>query len=280
MAGLKDMLRRVLGGRNPEEALAEFKEKLHHSINEFKNNPESRQKLQRNLQSIVMPVRYFNATIVRPHLENKEQLKSLAQQLNMHKIELKRVFKLSLELEEKLGQYFGNELDVEQLAVTLRKVVNVLDEQILSDVIEVVDHNIDFGKIERAQLDYQEAVQKAYNVDGLNRELNGILGSFLGNMRDVFSGQQKATTKPRPSDRQTEVKMLEPQYQNTYDHYREEGYSHDESMAFVKEKQDLDSLPQEYLDAYRVLRQEGRAHDESIDYIRSLTHKSKQEEQT
>lgn len=274
MAGLKDMLRRALGGRNPEEVLAEFKEKLHQSINEFRNNPESRQKLQRTLQSIVMPVRYFNLSIVRPHLEDREALKRLAQQLGMNKVELKRVFKLSLELEEKLGQYFGNELDIDQLTVTLRKAVNTLDEQILTDIIDAMDHNIDFGKIERAQLDYQEAIQKAYNVDGLNRELNGILSSFLGGMREALARQQGQSVKSKPSDRHTEVKMLEPQYQSAYDHYREEGYSHEEAMTFVNEARDLDALPKEYLDAYRVLRQEGRSHAEAVSYIRSLADKS------
>jgi AraC-like DNA-binding protein len=276
VAGLKDMLRRVLGGRNPEEALAEFKEKLHQSINEFKDSPESRQRLQRTLQSIVMPVRYFNGSIVRPHLENKESLKELAQQVGMNKVELKRVFKLSLELEEKLTQYFGDELDVEQLAVTLRKVINVLDEQVLTDLIDAMDYNINFDKIERAQLDYQEAIQKAYNVDGLNRELNGILGSLLGNMRNVFSNKQSPAAKSKPSDQHTEVKMMEPQYQNTYDHYREEGYEHDEAMRFVQEKQDLDALPAAYLDAYRVFRQEGRNHEDAIEYVRSLADKSNQ----
>lgn len=276
MAGLKDMLKRVLGGRNPEEALAEFKEKLHQSINEFKSNPDSRQKLQRQLQSMVMPVKYFNSTVVRPQLENKEGLKELAKQMGINRVELKRVFKVSLELEEKMAQYFGDELDVEQMAVTLRKVVNVLDEQVVTDLIDAMDYNIDFGKIERAQLDYQEAIQKAYNVDGLNRDLNGILGSLFGNMRNAFSQSSQAVPKGKASDQHPEVRMMEPEYQNAYDHYREEGYSHGESMAFVKEKQDLAALPQAFLEAYRVLRQEGRSHDEAISYARSLADKSHQ----
>lgn len=278
MAGLKDMIRRFLGGRNPEEALTEFKEKLHQSINEFKSNPESRQKLQRQLQSMVMPVKYFNSTVVRPHLENKEQLKELAKQMGINKVELKRVFKVSLELEEKMSQYFGDELDVEQMAVTLRKVVNVLDEQVVTDLIDAMDYNIDFGKIERAQLDYQEAIQKAYNMEGLNRDLNGILGSLFGNMRTVFNPSSQTAPKGKPSDQHAEVRMMEPEYQNAYDHFREEGYSHTEAMTFVKEKQDLDALPQAFWEAYRVLRQEGRSHDEAISYARSLADKSHQSE--
>jgi len=278
VAGLKDMIRRFLGGRNPEEALAEFKEKLHQSINEFKSNPDSRQKLQRQLQSMVMPVRYFNSTVVRPQLENKEGLKELAKQMGINKVELKRVFKVSLELEEKMAQYFGDELDVEQMAVTLRKVVNVLDEQVVTDLIEAMDYNIDFGKIERAQLDYQEAIQKAYNVDGLNRDLNGILGSLFGNLRNVINPSSQAAPKGKASDQHAEVRMMEPEYQNAYDHFREEGYSHAESMAFVQEKQDLAALPQAFLEAYRVLRQEGRSHDEAISYARSLADKSHQGE--
>lgn len=278
MAGLKDMIRRFLGGRNPEEALAEFKEKLHHSINEFKTNPDSRQKLQRQLQSMVMPVRYFNSAVVRPQLENKEGLKELAKQMGINKVELKRVFKVSLELEEKMTQYFGDELDVEQMAVTLRKVVNVLDEQVVADLIEAMDYNIDFGKIERAQLDYQEAIQKAYNVDGLNRDLNGILGNLFGNLRNVIHPSPQTAPKGKASDQHAEVRMMEPEYQNAYDHFREEGYSHVEAMAFVQEKQDLAALPQAFLEAYRVLRQEGRSHDEAISYARSLADKSHQGE--
>jgi hypothetical protein len=224
-----------------------------------------------------MPVRYFNLTFVRPHLEDPEALKKLAEQAGIHKIELKRILKLSLELEEKLGQYFGNEVDIEQLAVTLRKVINALDEQMLTDIIDAVDHHIDFNKIERAQIDYQEALQKAYNTEGLNRELNGILGSFFSNMRSVFKEQPSPSTQPRASDRETEVKMLEPQYQNAYDHYREEGYTHEEAMVFVKETQEVHALPQNYLEAYRVLRQEGKTHDETIFYIRNLAEKSQQD---
>lgn len=274
MASLKDMLRRALGGRNPEEVLAEFKEKLHQSINTLRNNPESQQKLQRILQSIIMPVRYFNFHVVRPHLENREALKALAHQLGMNKVELKRIFKLSLELEEKLSQYFGNALEVEALTVTLRKIVNALDEQMLTDLIDAMDHNIDFSKIERAQLDYQEAIQKAYNMEGLNREINGILGSFFNSVREALTRQERPPVKAKPSDRHAEVKMLDPHYQNAYDHYREEGYSHEEAMGFIREAQDVQALPQEYLDAYRILRQEGQSHAEAIQYIRNLADKA------
>ena len=147
MAGLRDILKRAFGGVQPEIALAQFKERLHNQINDFKDNPESRAQLQKMLQSILQPLRQFNLFIVQPALNDNERLKSMAKQYNVNKIELKRVFKTAIELEEKIHSYFKDRDQVDQLVVTLRKVVNVLDEEIISELINSIDYNIDYGNI-------------------------------------------------------------------------------------------------------------------------------------
>ncbi|MGV3524635.1 MAG: hypothetical protein ACO1RX_10430 [Candidatus Sericytochromatia bacterium] len=273
MAGIRDMIRRALGGRPPEEALIEFKEKLHAQINDFKDNPESRAQLQRMLQSVLRPLQYFNTFVVRPHLADNERLRHLAQQYNVNKVELKRVLKVSLELEEKIQTYFKDREQVEQLVVTLRKVVNVLDEQVITDIINAVDDNVDYSKIERAYLDYQSTLQKAYNADGLNRDLQGIVGGVLNGLKNAF-GNAPQRVRTRPSDQQPEARMLEPELQSLYDRYREEGFEHAEAMRFVTEKRELDSLPPQFLEAYQTLRKEGQAHDEALAYARTLANKA------
>lgn len=276
MAGLRDILRRAFGGRPPEEALAEFKEKLHAQINAFKDNPEGQMQLRNYLQSFVQPLQYFNMLVVRPSLGDNEKLRQMAQKYGVNKVELKRVFKISLELEEKVQHYFQDPASVEQLIVTLRKVVNVLDEQILTDVIEALDYHIDYNRIEKAYLDYQTTLQQAYNAEGLNRDLQGILGGLFGNLKNVFAGAGQPP-RQKPSDKHPEVRMLEPELQNLYDRQRQEGFSHDEAMAMVSEKRDLDALPEGYLEAYRTLRQEGRSHSDALEYVKNLAQRANQD---
>lgn len=279
MAGLRDILRRAFGGRQPEAALAEFKEKLHSQINDFKDNPETRQQLKRTLQSILTPLKQFNAFVVIPALGDNEKLRGMAQKYNVNKVELKRMLKTSLELEEKVQRYFQDGDQVDQLVVTLRKVVNVLDEEIITGFIDALDYNIDYGKIEKAYLDYQTNLMKAYNSDGLNRDLQGLMGTVMGNLKNVFSGGQQRVTKTKHSDREVDAKMLEPELQNLYNRYREEGFAHDEAMRVVAEKRDLDGLPAAFLDAYRTLRREGRDHDDAMAYARTLADKSKEQQE-
>lgn len=263
MGGLRDILRRAFGNRSPEVALAEFKEKLHHQINTFKDSPESRAKLQEILHSVLNPLQYFNALVVRPSLEDPERLKALAKRYGVNKVELKRVFKLSLEFEEQVQRYFQDRDQVEQLIISLRKIVNVLDEQLITEIIDAMDYHIDYGKIEKAYLDYQFNLQKAYNIEGLNQELKGIVGSFLGNLKSALTGAA-AQQRIKPSDQQPQAKMLEPELQNIYDRFRQEGFSHDEAMQQVKEKQDFDSLVGESLEIYHRVRREGRSHTDAM----------------
>lgn len=273
MAGLRDILKRAFGGVQPEVALAQFKERLHNQINDFKDNPESRAQLQKMLQNILQPLRQFNLFVVQPALNDNERLKSLAKQYNVNKIELKRVFKTSLELEEKINSYFKDREQVDQLVITLRKVVNVLDEDIITELINSIDYNIDYGKIEKAYLDYQHNLQKAYNVDGLNRDLQGLMGNLVSGLKNAFSTPSQRTTV-KPSDREAEARMLEPELQNLYDRYREEGFTPEEAMRVVEEKRDLDALPESFHEAYRALRREGHGHADAIDYARNLASKA------
>lgn len=276
MAGLRDVLKRAFGGQQPEVALAEFKERIHSQINDFKDNPESRGQLQKMLQGVLNPLKQFNLFVVRPALNDNERLRAMAQRYGVNKVELKRIFKTSLEFEEKLQGYFKDRDQVDQLVITLRKVVNVLDEEIITGLIDAMDYNIDYGKIEKAYLDYQSTLQKAYNVEGLNRDLQGLIGTVMGNLKNAFSSPQRSVSKP--SDRQADARMLEPELQNLYDRYRSEGFTHDESMRVVEEKRDLDSLPKAFHDAYRTFRQEGRSHTDALDYARSLADKAKEQE--
>lgn len=266
MGGLRDVLRRAFDGRSPEEALADFKEKLHAQINEFRENPETHSRLQTILQSILRPLQQFNLFIVRPALNDNDRLKTLAQRYGVNKIELKRVLKTSLELEATLQSYFKDPSQMDQLVVTLRKVVNVIDEDVVTGLIDAIDYNIDYGKIEKAYLDYQSSLQKAYNVDGLNRDLKDLLGNVSNNLKNAFGHSQK-TTKGKASDRQLDAKMLEPELQNLYNRYREEGFTHEESMRVVQEKSDLDGLPAKLMDAYRAERREGRSHGDAFERV-------------
>ncbi|MBF2055214.1 MAG: hypothetical protein IGS03_17325 [Candidatus Sericytochromatia bacterium] len=277
MAGLRDILRRAFGGRPPEEALAAFKEKMHDQINAFKDNPEGQAQLRSYLQSFLQPLQYFNMLVVRPALNDNDKMREMAQKYGVNKVELKRVFKIALELEDKVQRYFQNPESVDQLIITLRKVVNVLDEQILTDVIEALDYNIDYNRIEKAYLDYQTTLQQAYNVEGLNRDLQGILGGLFGNLKNVFATAGQ-TPRHKPSDKHAEVRMLEPELQNLYDRQRQEGFSHEEAMATVTEKRDLDALPKDYLEAYRTLRQEGRPHADALAYVQNLAQRAAQDE--
>lgn len=271
MAHFRDMIRRALNGRSPEEFVVETKERLHTMVNTFKDSPEAQDKARRYLQSVVFPLRYLNTFIIRPNLDDNEKLRALAQQYDVNKVELKRVMKAALELEEGINQYLGEDIHFDQLAITLRKVINVLDEQIITDLIEAMDHHINYGKIEKAYLTYQENLQKAYNAEGLNRDLQGILGQLVNGFKNALT---QTGSKVRPSDRQSEIKMLDPQWQNAYDHYCAEGYTHEEAMAFIQERRDLSELSPSFLEAYRVLRQEGRPHAEALEYARSLAAKS------
>ena len=277
MANLRDMIRRALNGRSPEDALAEFKEKLHAQINDFKDDPASRARLQQYLRSVLTPLQYFNAFVVKPNLNDNDRLREMAKRYNVNKVELKRVLKVALELEEKVQGYFEDNDRVDQLVITLRKVINVLDEQILTDLIDAMDYNIDYGKIEKAYLDYQSTLQKAYNVDGLNRDLQGIMGTVMNNLKNAFT-QGTQQTRSKPSDRQPEVRMLDPQLQNLYNHFREEGYDHNESMDMVNERRDVDGLKNEFLEAYRTLRQEGKSHQDAMHYVQSLQDKASSSE--
>lgn len=269
MGGLRDVLRRAFDGRSPEEALADFKEKLHAQINEFRENPETHSRLQTILQSILRPLQQFNLFIVRPALNDKERLKAMASRYGVNKIELKRVLKTSLELEETLKSYFKDPSQMDQLVVTLRKVVNVIDEDVVTGFIDAIDYNIDYGKIEKAYLDYQSSMQKAYNVDGLNRDLKELLGNVSNNLKNAF-GQGQKPAKGKASDRQLDAKMLEPELQNLYNRYREEGFTHEESMRVVQEKSDLDGLSAKLMDAYRAERREGRNHSEAFERVKAL----------
>lgn len=273
MAGLRDMFRRSFGGRQPEEALMDFKEKLHVQINAFKDDPENQARLQSTMRSIITPLQYFNSLMVRPNMDDNQKMRELAKKYGINKVELKRVFKVALEFEEKVQNYFKNRGEVEQLVITLRKVVNVLDEQILTDIIDAMDYNVDYGKIEKAYLDYQSTLQKAYNSEGLNRDLQGIMGGLISNFKNAFQTSAQAP-KTKASDKHAEVRMMEPELQSLYDHYREEGFEHDESMKMINEKKDLDALPRKFLEAYRTLRQEGHSHTEAIEYVRDLANKS------
>jgi len=275
MANLRDMLRRFLGGRPPEEALAAFKEKLHDQINAFKDNPESRAQFRSYLESIITPVQYFNTLVVRPNLDNNDKLREMAQRYGINKVELKRMLKISLELEDKVQHYFRDGDHLEHLIITLRKVVNVLDEQVLTDIIEAMDYNIDYGRIEKAYLDYQSTLQKAYNSEGLSRDLQGIMGGLIGNLKNVLSGTHQAS-RSKPSDKRPEIRMLEPDLQNLYDRYREEDFGHDEAMAMVQEKQELDQLSESYREAYRTLRQEGQGHQDALEYVKNLAQRASQ----
>lgn len=277
MAGLRDILRRALGGRPPEEALAAFKEKMHGQINAFKDNPEGQAQLRSYLQSFLQPLQYFNMLVIRPALNDNDKMREMAQKYGVNKVELKRVFKIALELEEKVQRYFQNPESVDQLIITLRKVVNVLDEQILTDIIEALDYNIDYNRIEKAYLDYQTTLQQAYNAEGLNRDLQGILGDLFGNLKNVFATAGQPP-RQKPSDKHAEVRMLEPELQNLYDRQRQEGFSHEEAMAMVTEKRDLDALPKDYLEAYRTLRQEGRPHADALAYVQNLAQRAAQDE--
>lgn len=267
MANLRDMLRRAFGGRNPEDALIDFKEKLHAQINEFKDNPQSRARLQGYLRSILTPLQYFNAFMVRPNLNDNEKMRELARKYQINKVELKRVFKVALELEEKVQAYFSDGDQIDQLVVTLRKVINVLDEQIVTDIIDAMDYNIDLNKIENAYLDYQSKLQQAYNADGLNRDLQGIMGTVMSSLKNAFT--QPSTPRTKASDKRPEVRMLEPELQKLYDHFREEGYEHSEAMAMIQEKQDVESLSAELMETYRQLRREGKSHGEAMAQLRA-----------
>lgn len=261
MSSLKDLLKKALGGRTPEVALAEFKEKMHHAINHFHQDPASQTQVKQYLSSILRPLNYFNMFVVRPHMANPDKLKALAHKYRMNKIELKRFFKIALELEERLKRYFGDDLNFDQLVITLRKVINVLDEQLLVDLIDAIDYNIDFGKIEKAYLTYQDSLQKAYNTEGLKHDLQSVIGSFMSSFKRSLDPNK---TSYRASDKAPETRMLPPNLQNTYDHYREEGYTHEEAMAFVKEKEETDALTEAELVEYRTLRESGKDHRQAI----------------
>lgn len=275
MGGLRDILNRAFGGRSPEAALADFKERLHAQINEFKENPETRSRLQRMLQSILAPLQQANTFVVRPALADNERLKSMAQRYGVNKVELKRMLKTSLELEDTLRSYFEDSNQVDQLILTLRKVVNVIDEDLVTSFIDAIDYNIDYSKIEKAYLDYQSNLQKAYNADGLNRDLQGLMGTVMQNLKGAFNSSSKPP-KIKASDRQAEARMLEPELQNLYNRYREEGFTHEESMRVVDEKRDLDQLPEAFMEAYRTLRREGRNHAAALEYARNLADKAAQ----
>lgn len=263
MAGLRDMIRRALGGQNPEAALAAFKEKLHAQINDFKDNPHSRARLKQTLNSILRPLQYANSFVIRPSLADNQKMREMAQKYGINKVELKRIFKTSVELEDKLQRYFKDDDQADQLIVTLRKVINVLDEQVLAEMVDALDYHIDYGKIEKAYLDYQTNIQRAYNIEGLNAELKNIMGGLFSNFKDAFQNN-KVVSKTRPSDQEPEARMLEPELQTLYDRFREEGFSHQESMDQVTEKQDLDRLSESERELYRTRRQQGLSHSESI----------------
>lgn len=279
MAGLRDILRRAFGGRAPEEALTDFKERLHAQINDFKDSPESRAQLQRMLQSVLAPLSQFNAFVVRPTLADNDKMRAMAQRYGVNKVELKRVLKTALELEEKLKNYFNDNEEVDQLVITLRKVVNVLDEDIVTGFVDAFDYNIDLGKIEKAYLEYQDKMQKAMNTQGLNRDLNNMIGTVMGNLKNAFNSNQ-IRPKGKASDRQADVKMMDPELQNLYNRYRDEGFEHDEAMRVVEEKQDLDQLPHQFKEAYRTLRREGRSHKAALEYAQGLAAKARAEEAT
>lgn len=271
MAGLRDMFQRAFGGQSPEEALTNLKERLHQSLNEFKDDAATQEKVRQNLQSIKTPLRYFNLFVVRPHLDEPERLKALAQRYQINKIDMKRLFKTALELEDSLEQYFGDTMDFDQLVIVLRRVLNLFDEQLVVDALDAFDSNIDYSKIEKAYLDYQDKLSGAYNVMGLNRDLKNVVDQFVSGFRNVVSTPHKIKT--RPSDQDTTIKMLPVEFQRIYDHYIEEGYTHEEANLYVRERQDLAELNEELLEAYRVLRQEGRSHADAIAYIRNLKDK-------
>ncbi len=277
MAGLRDMIRRALGGQNPEAALAAFKEKLHNQINDFKDNPESRERLKQTLSSVLRPLQYANAFVIRPSLADNQKMREMAQKYGINKVELKRIFKTSVELEEKLQRYFKDSDQADQLIVTLRKVINVLDEQVLAEMVDALDYHIDYGKIEKAYLDYQTNIQRAYNIEGLNSELKNIMGGLFSNFKNAF--QNNATVpKTKASDQQPEARMLAPDLQAVYDRFRDEGFNHEEAMEQVHEKQDLDQLSENELDAYRKVRQQGLNHKEAISKLNNESSKTQETE--
>ncbi len=265
MAGIRKMLEQMLNGFSPEEAIRQFKEKLHNALNHFKDDPQSRLQLKQYLRSVYRPLQYFNASVVRPQLANPERLKSTARQYGLNKIELKRIYKTALELELRIQKFYEDENEVDRLIVMLRKVINTFDEQMLSDILDAVDYHVDYGKIERAYLDYQSSMEKAFNAAALNREIKNILNVFGNNFKDALQGKSRQRRPARASDGQSEVKMMDPALQSFYDRYRSEGFSHDEAMKYVNEKSDLDSLSVEQLEAYRSLRRKsGKNHAEAM----------------
>lgn len=272
MSGLRDMFRKSWGERSPEEVVAAFKERLHDTLNNFKDDPTSKERLRKILSSIKMPLAYFNNFIAKPKLADSNSLKQLAQQYNVPKRELKRVLRASIELEDNVNQYFGNNLELDQLVITLRKTINAIDEQIISDIIDAFERNIEQDKLERAMIEYQDKVQKYFNSTGLNRDIQNIMEQFISNVKTSFSSTQHKS-KSRHSDRQPEIKMLDLDLQRIYNHYREEGYTHEESMDFVEERKDTDSLSEQLLEAYRVLRREGNTHKEAMKYVNNLNQK-------
>ena len=264
MAGIRKMIERMLNGYSPEEGIRQFKENVHRVLNAFKEDPQSRGQLRQYLRSIYRPLQYFNASVVRPQLADGERLKATARQYQLNKIELKRIYKTLLELELRIQKFYEDETEVDRLVVMLRKVINTFDEQLVADLLDAVDYHVDYDKIEKAYLDYQHTLQKAFNGQGLNQEVKAIFSIFADNFKNALQGKTRTQRAPRASDERTDVKMMDPALQSFYDRYRSEGFSHEEAMGHVAEKEDLDQLSMEALESYRQLRRSGKSHAEAM----------------
>lgn len=269
MAGIRKMIEQMLNGYSPEEGIRQFKERLHRLLNAFKEDPESRAQLRQYLQSIYRPLQYFNAAVVRPQLADPARLKATAKQYQLNKIELKRIYKTLLELELRIQKFYADESEVDRLVVMLRKVINTFDEQLITDLLDAVDYHVDYAKIEKAYLDYQHTLHKAFNGAGLNQEVKAIFSVFVENFKNALQGKTRAQRTARASDEHSEVRMMEPSLQSFYDRYRAEGFSHEEAMKHVAEKEALDQLSVDELEAYRSLRRGGKTHDQAIQTLRS-----------
>lgn len=271
MAGIRKMIERMLNGYSPEEGIRQFKENLHRVLNAFKEDPQSREQLRHYLRGIYRPLQYLNASVVRPQLADGERLKATAKQYQLNKIELKRIYKTLLELELSIQKFYEDETEIDRLVVMLRKVINTFDEQLVSDLLDALDYHVDYDKIEKAYLDYQHTLQKAFNGQGLNQEVKAIFSVFADNFKNALQGKTRAQRPPRASDARTDVKMMDPALQSFYDRYRAEGFSHEESMVHVAEKEDLDQLSIESLETYRHLRRSGQSHAEAMVELRPKT---------
>lgn len=269
MAGIRKMIEHMLNGYSPEEAIRQFKEKMHRLLNAFKDDPESRTQLRHALRSIYRPLQYFNGAVVRPQLADREKLKAAAKQYQLNKIELKRIYKTLLELELRIQKFYEDESEIDRLVVMLRKVINTLDEQLISDLLDAVDYHIDYAKIEKAYLDYQHTMQKAFNAAGLNQEVKAIFAVFAENFSNALQGKSRQRRAPRASDSHSEIRMMDPALQSFYDRYRAEGFSHEEAMEHVREKEELDQLSVDALESYRSLRRAGKNHADAIQDLKS-----------